>query len=198
MKIFSVMVLLNLCVLGLAGCSGGNTAVNNANSNRADSGISSSVYNGNIDAGISGSGTELKDFVTQTATGGIAEVELGRLAQNKAQNAEVKNFARKMVQDHSNANTELKALAGKKNVTLPIEMDAEHKALRDKLAKLSGAEFDREYMKGQVVSHERTVGLFQRQADKGSDPDVKSWATKTLPNLRMHLEMAREITGKLK
>lgn len=218
MKFFSLAVLLGLAAFALAGCGGAGTNTNantnirttntgnaaGANSNAANSNLSNA---GNSNMGMSNSGnanatgsnpTDMNGFMTEAARGGLAEVEMGRLAQTKAQSAEVKKFAQQMVQDHSNANTELKALAAKKNVTLPTEPDAAHKAMMEKLSGLSGAEFDKEYMKGQVDDHQKTVSLFQSQADGGADSDAKAWAAKTLPKLKMHLEMARDIQGKLK
>ena len=103
-----------------------------------------------------------------------------------------------MIQDHTNANAELKALATKKTVTLPTDLDAEHKALKDKLQGLSGAEFDKAYTAAMVSDHEKTVDLFEAQAGSGSDADAKAFAAKTLPKLKMHLEMIENINGKLK
>ncbi len=138
------------------------------------------------------------DFMTEAAQGGMAEVELGRLAQKQGQNADVKSFGSKMVQDHSNANTELKQLAGKKTVTLPADVGAMHKATMDKLSKLTGAEFDKEYVSEMVKDHEKDVSMFQMQADSATDTDVKAFAAKTLPTLKMHLEMIKGIQGKMK
>jgi putative membrane protein len=142
--------------------------------------------------------TDVNGFMTRAAEGGMAEIETGKLAVSKAQNAEVKQFAQQMIADHTRANNELKTLAGKKNVTLPTGLDPMHQAMAAKLSGLTGAEFDREYMRGQVEDHERTVALFQAQADNGADAEAKAMAAKTLPNLKMHLEMARKISSNLK
>lgn len=215
MKVFSLMILLSLTVLGLIGCSGagsnttGNTTNSNArtansannamNSNTGMTNSNANMTNSNMNMSSStGDETSPTGFMTKAAQGGMAEVELGRMASTKAQNADVKKFAQKMVQDHSNANTELKALAAKKNVTLPTELDPMHKSMSDDLSKLSGAEFDKEYVDGMVEDHEKTVALFQTQADKGTDADAKAWATKTLPNLKMHLQMIKDIQSKMK
>lgn len=142
--------------------------------------------------------TDVNGFMTRAAEGGMAEIETGKLAVSKAQNPEVKQFAQQMIADHTRANNELKTLAGKKNITLPTDLDSMHQAMAQKLSGLSGAEFDKEYMRGQVEDHERTVALFQAQADNGADAEAKALAAKTLPNLKMHLEMARKISGNLK
>jgi putative membrane protein len=136
-------------------------------------------------------------FMTEAAKGGMAEVELSRLATTKSKNAEVKKFAQQMIQDHTNANTELKQLAGKKNVTLPTELDAEHKAEKDKLSGLSGAEFDKEYVNAMVADHEKSVSLFKTQANNGTDADAKAFAAKTLPKLQGHLDMIKAMQGKM-
>ena len=128
----------------------------------------------------------------------MAEVELSTLAKSKAKDAEVKKFAQQMIEDHSNANTELKQLAGKKNITLPTELDAMHKGIKDKLSSLSGAEFDKEYVNAMVADHEKSVNLFKTQADAGTDADAKAFAAKTLPKLQMHLDMIKGIQGKMK
>lgn len=207
MKILPLMILLSLAVFGLTGCPGGatNTAVNNANSNsrvtnsNAMMNSNANMMNSNMNmSNTKSDATSPNGFMTEAARGGMAEVELSRTAQTKAQNAEVKAFSQKMVQDHSNANTELKQLAAKKSVTLPTEMDAAHKTMAESMAKLSGAEFDKAYVAAMVADHEKTVALFQSQADGGTDADAKAWATKTLPTLKMHLEMVKAIQGKMK
>jgi len=136
-------------------------------------------------------------FVLEAGPGGLAEVELGRLAAQKGQSADVKRFGQRMVADHSKANAELKKLAASKGITLPAVMNEEQKAERDKLAKLSGPEFDREYMALMVEDHDKDVAAFQEEAKDGSDPDIKSFAAKTLPTLQEHQRMSKEIKAKL-
>lgn len=138
------------------------------------------------------------DFMTKAALGGMAEVELGKLAATKAQSAEVKKFAQQMVTDHTKANDEFKAIAGEKNFSMPVRLDAKHQAVLDKLNGLSGAEFDKAYVEAMVADHEETIALFKSEADGGKDADVKAWASKTLPNLQMHLEMIKGIQAKMK
>jgi len=129
-------------------------------------------------------------FIHEAAVGGMAEVELGKLAQQNGSSAEVKSFGQRMVDDHSKANDELKTLAQSKNVTLPTELDAKHKALHDRLAKLQGAQFDRAYMQAMVQDHKKDVSEFRRESTSAKDPDVKSFASKTLPTLEEHLKLA--------
>ncbi|MDQ3712042.1 MAG: DUF4142 domain-containing protein [Acidobacteriota bacterium] len=216
MKFFSTAILLGLTVLGLTGCpastntvannanSRTNTMVSNANSNQAmvvnsNAGMTGSNMNSNMNMSNSMSGMTAPDgFMMEAAKGGMAEVELSRVATTKSQNADVKKFANQMIQDHTNANAELKQLAGKKNVTLPTELDAEHKAIKDRLSGLSGADFDKEYVNAMVTDHEKTVNLFKTQADGGTDADAKAFAAKTLPKLQGHLDMIKGMQGKMR
>lgn len=130
-----------------------------------------------------------KSFVEKAAAGGMAEVKLGKLAMDKGQSMEVKQFARKMVEDHSKANTELKQIADKENMTVPTKLDEKHQAVYDRLAKLNGAEFDKEYMRAMADDHDDTVKLFKEQAQNGQNPELKSYAMKTLPVLEKHDDM---------
>ena len=131
-----------------------------------------------------------KEFIQDAAKDGMMEVEMGKMGQKKAKNAEVKKFATRMVTDHSKANTQLQALAKKKGVSLD---KAEHK-----MGTIDHATFDKDYMDQMVKDHEKDVKAFEEIAKDGSDADVKAWANKTLPTLKKHLEMAKEIQGKLK
>jgi putative membrane protein len=138
-----------------------------------------------------------KAFVKEAAIGGMAEVDLGTLAKDKASNPDVKQFGDRMVTDHSKANDELKQWAQQKNVTLPTELDAKHKATHDRLAKLSGPAFDKAYMADMVSDHVKDVAAFKKQATAAKDPDLKAWVSKTLPTLEDHLKQSREVQAKL-
>jgi putative membrane protein len=136
-------------------------------------------------------------FAQEAAIGGMAEVELGNLAKEKAASTDVKQFGERMVTDHSKANDELKQWAQQKNVTLPAELDAKHKALRDRLAKLSGAAFDKAYMREMVSDHQHDVAAFKKESTSGKDADLKAWAGKTLPTLQEHMKMAHDTASKI-
>ena len=131
-----------------------------------------------------------KDFAQKAAVGGMAEVQLGKLAQQKASNDQVKQFGSHMVEDHSKANDELKQIASAKGLALPTDLDASHKSKVAKMEKLSGAEFDRAYSKMMLSDHKKDVSEFEKQSTKGTDPDLKAFASKTLPTLKEHLQMA--------
>jgi putative membrane protein len=142
-----------------------------------------------------------KKFVENAAAGGIMEVNLGKLATEKASNQEVKDFGQKMVDDHTKANQELMDFAKSKGVDLK---DGEEKGTKEaqkssaKLAKHSGADFDHEYMEDMVSDHEKDVKEFEKASKNADDVDLKAWAAKTLPTLQMHLQMAKDIQAKVK
>jgi putative membrane protein len=137
-------------------------------------------------------------FMKTAAMDGMAEVEHGKLAAENAASGEVKQFARRMVDDHGKANAELKSLASQKQVTLPTELDAKHKAMQNKLSQLKGAAFDSAYMAHMVTAHKEAVALFGREAKTGNDAETKAFAEKTLPTLQEHLKMAQEVANKSK
>ena len=131
-----------------------------------------------------------KSFVEKAAIGSMAEVQMGRLAQQKAGSDQVKQFGTRMVDDHSKANDDLKQVASHKGITLPSDLDAKHKNKMAKLEKLSGAQFDRAYMDDMVSDHKKDVAEFEKQAKSGNDADIKGFAPKTLPTLQQHLSLA--------
>ena len=132
-------------------------------------------------------------FAMKAAQANMAEVELGKLALQKAMSDDVKKFAQMMVDDHSKALDELKGVAGTKNITLPAAIDAEHKKLSDRLSKLSGAGFDREYMQAMVDGHRKVAADVRKESQTGADPDLKAWAGKTLPTVEAHLKQAETL-----
>jgi putative membrane protein len=132
-------------------------------------------------------------FVMEVAAGGMAEVELGKLAADKASNADVKKFGQRMADDHSKANDALKSLAQSKQITLPSAIDAKHKATIDRLSKLSGEAFDRAYVQEMLKDHQKDVAAFRTESKSGKDPDVKAWASKTLPTLEEHLKLVQDL-----
>lgn len=136
-------------------------------------------------------------FVREAAIGGMAEVELGNLAKEKASSDDVKSFGDRMVTDHGKANDELKQWASQNNVTLPTEVDAKHKATKDRLSKLSGAAFDKAYMRDMVSDHKQDVAKFRSESKTAHNPDLKAWAGKTLPTLEDHLKLAQDTAAKV-
>jgi putative membrane protein len=127
-----------------------------------------------------------KQFVHEAAIGGMAEVQLGKLAQQNAQDDQVKQFGARMVQDHSAANDKLQAIAADKGITLPQQLDHKHKQTYDKLSKMKGAQFDRAFMHAMAEDHDKVVKQFRQQAKSGEDQDIKQFAESTLPTLEQH------------
>lgn len=128
----------------------------------------------------------------------MAEVEMGRLAVQHASNPAVKEFGQHMIDDHTKANDELKEVAAKKGLTVPSAVNAKQKITVERLSRLDGAAFDRAYMQDMVKDHREDVAEFKRESDSGTDPDVKAFASKTLPALQQHLKMAQDTEVKVK
>lgn len=147
-------------------------------------------------AGSSSVAASDKAFMMKAAQGGLAEVQLGQLAVDKAQDADVKAFGQRMVDDHGKANDQLKSIAQQKGVTLPTDLDAKDKAAKDRLSKLSGAQFDRAYMRDMVSDHKKDVAEFKKEANAGKDNDVKNFASQTVPTLESHLQDAEKAASK--
>jgi len=172
----------------------GNQNTGNANANRNQN------RNANTNTGGGGgmmAGMSQQDhkFVMETAMGGLKEVELGRIAAQQGATDAVKQYGQRMVDDHTKANTELMTLATSKGMTLPTELDEKHREDVTKLSGMSGAEFDRAYAKMMVNDHKKKVDNFEKQSTRGRDPDLKAFATKTLPTVQEHLQMARALPG---
>ncbi len=132
-------------------------------------------------------------FAMVAAQSGIGEVEVGQLAQKLASNTEVKQFASRMVSDHTKSNDELKQLASSAKIQLPDKTDAPHNALKQRLSQLKGDAFDRDYMDAMVQDHQIAVALFQGEAKNGSNSALKGFAQKMLTTLQQHLKMAKDI-----
>jgi len=137
-------------------------------------------------------------FAAKAAVGGMAEVALGKMAQEKGMDSKVKDFGKMMVMDHGKANAELMSIAKSKNLVLPTTLDAEHQAKSDSLSKLSGAAFDKAYVKAMVEGHQKTLALMQSEASNGKDADLKGFAAKTAPVVQSHLTEIQKISDGLK
>jgi putative membrane protein len=132
-------------------------------------------------------------FAKEAAQGGMAEVKLGQLAQEKGSSDTVKGFGKRMVDDHSKAGDKLKEVAARESITLPTDISAKDQAIYDRLSKLNGAAFDRAYARDMVKDHETDVAAFQREVNGGKDDSLKSFASETLPTLQDHLKQAKEM-----
>lgn len=132
-------------------------------------------------------------FAKEAAQGGMAEVKLGQLAQEKGAKDSVKSFGKRMVDDHSKAGDKLKEVTSRENITLPTDISAKDQATYDRLSKLNGAAFDRAYARDMVKDHETDVAAFQKEANTGRDDSLKGFASETLPTLQDHLKQAKEM-----
>jgi putative membrane protein len=137
-------------------------------------------------------------FVMKAVMGGMEEVTLGKLAMQQASSPDVKNFGKRMADDHLKANEELLAIADKKGYKVPEQVSAKARQEIDKLASFQGQNFDQMYMTNMVQDHKKDIAEFENQAKNGQDPDVKAFAEKTLPTLREHLKLAEEVNAKVK
>lgn len=183
----------------LAACNGNNSTT----STTTDSSVSTSTATG-MDTGTmnnmnntTASSTPLQPadtgFVMKAANGGMMEVQLGNYAQQNAASQRVKDFGSMMVRDHSKANDELKSIVSNKGVTLPTTVMGEEMEDMNKLMKKTGKDFDKAYMDMMVEDHKKDINEFEKAANNVMDADVKAWASKTLPVLRIHLDSAQAI-----
>ncbi len=136
-------------------------------------------------------------FLNNAAEGGMDVVKLGELAQQSAANDRVKKFGQRMVEDHSKLGNELQALAARKSVKLPMDISLTAKASNRLLSSKSGMTFDKSYISSMLKDHEDDIAAFEKEANSGSDEDVKAFAAKNLTTLREHLRMAQEIARQL-
>lgn len=138
------------------------------------------------------------EFMVKAASGGMMEVELGNIAQQNASNPRVKAFGAMMVRDHGKANEELKTMAAVKDITLPATLSNEHQKHVDEMKKLTGAEFDKHYMDMMVKDHKEDIDLFDDTARDDEDVEIKAFAAKTLPILKIHADSAKVINDAVK
>jgi putative membrane protein len=139
--------------------------------------------------------TEVEDdakYAVEAANGGMLEVELGKLAQNKAISPEVAKFANMMVADHTKANNELKTLAASKKISLPSTLGDKFQIDYDDFSKMKREEFDKAYTDYMVKDHKEDIEEFKKEASDGKDPDLKAFASKHVPILEHHLLMAQQ------
>lgn len=140
--------------------------------------------------------TQDRLFAQLIAAGGMAEVELGKLAAGKARGSTVKEFANRMVDDHTSANEKLSRIADKSKIPLPTELDGDHRKIREDLEKRDDG-FDLAYMRAQVVDHQKAAQLLEWEIGFGQDAELQRFASETLPVVLQHLELARILTAEL-
>lgn len=200
----NVKFVLLSAVIGLSqACNSGSNdsvdAAKEANENK-DSATQMTSSMDSMNTGTTASVTPVDskdaDFAVAAANGGMMEVELGNYAQQNAMSSRVKDFGAMMVRDHSKANEELKSLAAAKNITLPTTVGADAKKHMDDMMAKKGKDFDKAYMSMMLDDHKKDVKEFEKAAADCKDPEIKSFASRTLPVLRTHLDSTKAITGK--
>ncbi len=182
----SPFVLLVLALMTV-GCTSTNKAATSDTAAQPNSGAAASSPSINSD----------QNFVTKAAQGNSAEIELGKIVAAKSKNPSVKQFAQMMVKDHTTALNELQELAQSRNLNFNDDLPEDAKMLQTKLSSDTGKQLDKDYMERMVEDHQKDVQEFTDKSQNAKDPDVKQWASKTLPVLQKHLEKAQQIDSKL-
>jgi putative membrane protein len=134
-----------------------------------------------------------RKFIEDAAEGGMMEVQVGQMAESKATDPNAKAFGETLVKDHTAANNELVKLANSKHVELPAGPSHGERKDIEKLGKLSGKDFDKQFAAMGVKDHEKDIKKFEKASGKAKDPELKAWIDKTLPTLREHLAMAQKL-----
>jgi putative membrane protein len=145
--------------------------------------------------------TDLKkdaEFAVAAADGGLLEVKLGEIAIKNASSAQVREFGKKMVEEHGKGNAQLKALAEQKGISIPTVLSDKNQKLMDDLALKTGTDFDKAYADLMVKDHKEDIEEFKKEAEKGEDPELRAWAAGILPTLEHHLQMAERASASLK
>lgn len=191
---FATFISVSALLLFISGCSSKPDSVEQAQkTNDANMGIKKT----DTVAVNSVKGTEHpsfdSDFLTKAASGGMLEVQLGQQVAQKATTPEVKSFAQQMVTDHTKANEELKALAAKKNLTLPTTLGKDQQEVYDKVLAEKGSDLDKKYVSEMLDDHQEDIKEYQEAVAKTSDQDVRVFAQHTLPTLQAHLGMVQKI-----
>lgn len=186
-----------------SGGAGGSMGSSSSGGSSSGMGGSSASGSSSMDSssrmGASGASGTLaaadRKFMMEAASGGMLEVAAGRLAATQAQDPQIKAFGQRMVTDHTQANQQLMSLASAKGVQLPTSMERKHQQMVDKLQAMSGAEFDRAYASMMAKDHKEDVEAFRKASRDSKDPDLKSFATQTLPTLQDHYATAQTLPG---
>jgi putative membrane protein len=195
MKKITCILLITCSAFVLNACNSNKDSKEKADSTNT---AQDSIHNKQVGTGDwSISGPDAK-FAVAAANGGMAEVELGKLAQEKAASQAVKDFGAMMVNDHSKANMEMKQLADSKKVVLPDSIGKDEQKLKQELATKSGADFDKAYVDAMVEDHKKDIAEFEEARGKVQYPEMQALIDKALPMLKMHLEAIQKIKSQIK
>lgn len=199
-KIFISFILITGTYI-FSACNGNSSSSNSATATaNADSSVSADKKAAAMDTSNKGKvmiDNNTLDFANKAATGGMAEVELGKLAGQRANSAQVKDFARMMVEDHTLVNNNFKTIASKKSMELPTSVTEDQRKDIDNLSKKSGKDFDKAYVDMMVEDHKKDITEFKDAEGKVADNDIKDFITSTLPTLQKHLNAIQAIKSKM-
>jgi putative membrane protein len=190
----NLSIAVCLLAAGLWSCSDNNThgsdttsdTVSTTNSTVGTSADTTNTSNTTVATNTAPLGKEDSMFVMEAAMGGMMEVEAGNLAQQNASSQRVKDYGAMMVRDHGQANNELKSLVSSRGVMIPDSLPTAMRKHLDQMRKMTGKSFDSHYISMMKTDHNKDISKFEKEANSGKDNDIKSWAGKTLPTLRMH------------
>jgi putative membrane protein len=186
-----IIPFLLLAGIYISACNGNNETTESTAT--TDSVSSSTMDTSNNNAGSAMVDEKVMDFAKDASTGGMMEVELGNLAQQKAKSQKVKDFGKMMVDDHTKLNNEFKDIASKKSIDLPATVTDDQRKEIDDLSKKSGADFDKAYVNMMVDDHKKDIAAFKKAEGDVSDNDVKNFITNSLPTLQKHLDAIEAI-----
>ena len=203
MKKLNLFICAAAAAFALQACNSSNKSstemAKDSNANKDTSAMTSSMdTTAKVAGGVMKVDKDDADFAVEAANGGMAEVAMGKLAEQKAMSQSVKDFGAKMVKDHSMINDKMKALAKEKNITLPDSVGNDAKQSMMDLSKKSGKDFDKAYVDAMVKDHDHDVNAFEKEIKNAKDPAVKSFAENALPTLKEHQSMIKSIQSKMK
>jgi putative membrane protein len=194
MKKIAIFVFAAFALYAVQGCHGSGSSQSADSTAKADSAAktdSSATMTAAVDSSDA-------NFAKEAAGGGMAEVQLSKLAQQKSNNQKIKDFAAMMITDHTNAGDTLAMIAKNKNITLPAGLDPDHQKIYDELSKMSGPDFDKKYLKVMADDHQGALKLMQNEAANGKDADLKAFAAKVAIVVQKHINALDKITGGMK
>jgi putative membrane protein len=187
------LIVMMPCAVWLAACTP--NATDDTGANSAGASGAQSATEAQTDTAKTQIAADDLEFMKDAARGGVAEVKMGELGQSNGESQQVKEFAKKLADDHTKANEELKQLAAKKGVTLPEAMNEQQKSMIQHLSSLKGREFDSAFKQHAVEDHQKDIEKFKTASEKAKDPELKAFASKTLPVLQQHLDLAKQLNA---
>ncbi|MGE5403035.1 MAG: DUF4142 domain-containing protein [Ignavibacteriales bacterium] len=196
MKKIAVILAMVAMVFFIDACSSTRSTGSTGNSGTGTTSTGTNTAGENVGSTTTGASVN-REFVDNAASGGMMEVELGTIALERASSQEVKDLARHIMDDHTKANEQLKSIAAKENIPVPGVLKDDQRDNIDKLSKLSGSDFDKEYVDLMVKDHKDDIKEFEDMAQNAQSPGLKAFAQQTLPVLKDHLQMAQTVQSKL-